>query len=362
MSANKTVREGGVELTKRKLKILQAIITNYVRTAEPVGSRTLSKDSDLNVSPATIRNEMSDLEEMGYLTHPHTSAGRVPSDKAYRLYVTNMMNPFDLSVEEKHVIDANLKADLDEFDKTMEHAAEILSEITNLAAFAMTPSRSFDTLNFVKLMPVDEQTVVLMIVADSGSIRNTTLKLNVPYTEETMHFLEKNISYTYRGRRISEVLTDSIIDDFNTDIEAIGKLAENIMPNFMRTLASMLDVQLFIGGLGNIFNIPEYSNIERAKNFLSMLDRKDELMRQLIDRDEGMIVTIGDENTGDGMSDCSLITATYHVNGKFAGKIGVIGPTRMRYSEITSIVEYITDNLNEAFKLEEDTEGDRDDK
>ena len=165
-----------MELSERKLKILQAIISDYVRSAEPVGSRTLSKKYELGISPATIRNEMADLEEMGYLTHPHTSAGRVPSDKAYRLYVNALMEKKELSKEEKLVIAQRLQGNVNEFEKTIEHAAAILSEITNLTSFAMTPAQDNDTLKFINLLPVDEHTVVLMIVAESGKISNTDRK------------------------------------------------------------------------------------------------------------------------------------------------------------------------------------------
>lgn len=341
-----------MELTERKLKILQAIINDYVQTAEPVGSRTLSRKLDMSVSPATIRNEMSDLEEMGYLTHPHTSAGRVPSDKAYRLYVNNMMGDFQISPQTRQFINETLKADIDEFDRTIQRAAELLSEITNLASFAVSPKKDEDKLKFVNLLPVDERTVILMIVAESGKISNTALKLRVPYTNEALDILARNITCNYRGRTITEVLTGNIIDDFRTDIEALSQLAGNIMPNFMRTLSDMLNVRLYLDGLSNIFDIPEYSDLTRAKNFVSLFDRKDEFAKKLLDRDDGMIVTIGTENGDDDLNDCSLITATYHVNGEMVGKIGVIGPTRMKYGEVTSIVKYLTENLNNTFRLE----------
>lgn len=341
-----------MELTDRKLKILQATIGDYVKSAEPVGSRTLAKRFDMAISPATIRNEMSDLEEMGYLTHPHTSAGRVPSDKAYRLYVNNMMDKVEVPLEARQTIQETLRSDIEEFDKTIQHAAELLSRITNLASFAMTPTKDADTLRFVNLLPVDEHTVVLMIVADSGKISNTALKLRVPYTEEALRILAKNITYTYQGRKLTDVLTSHIISDFNTDIEAMSGLAENIMPNFMRTLADMLDVHLYMDGLSNIFDIPEYNDLARAKSFVSLFDRKEDFIKKLMDREDGMIVTIGGENADADMNDCSLITATYHVDGQMVGKIGVIGPTRMRYGEITSIVEYLTENLNNTFRLE----------
>ena len=211
-----------MELTERKLKILQAIISDYVRSAEPVGSRTLSKRFDLGISPATIRNEMSDLEEMGYLTHPHTSAGRVPSDKAYRLYVNSLMEKQELTPVEKKIIAEKLRADVTEFDETIKHAAKILSEITNLTSFAMTPTQSEDTLRFVNLLPVDERTVVLMIVSESGKISNTALRLGVPYTEEGLQILAKNMTYNYNGKKITDVLKSRIISSFESDIEAMS--------------------------------------------------------------------------------------------------------------------------------------------
>lgn len=340
-----------MDLSERKLRILQAIISDFIATAEPVGSRTLSKKFDLGISPATIRNEMADLEEMGFLTHPHTSAGRVPSEKAYRLYVNDMMKKRELSKEEKDAIAKKLYENVAELEKTVQHAAEILSEITNLTSFALTPSPDEDTLKYINLLPVDEHTVVLMIVSHSGKVSNTALKLKVPYTEEGLELLSKNMTYNYRGKTISEVLTLDIIESFETDIEAMSVLAKKVMPNFVKTLENMLNVHLYMDGLTNIFSIPEYNDLDKAKMFLEMLGKKEDFTKTLINRENGVIITIGKENAEDMMQDCSLITATYHVDGKLAGKIGVIGPTRMRYGEITSVVEFLTENISNAFKL-----------
>jgi len=340
-----------MELTERKLKILQAIISDYVKTAEPVGSRTLSRRLDMNISPATIRNEMSDLEEMGYLTHPHTSAGRVPSDKAYRLYVNQLMEKPVLSVEEKAAIANELQADINEFERTIKHAAKILSRITNLTSFAVTPTRNEDSINFVNLLPVDDQTVVMMIVSESGEISNTALKLQSPCSPENLQLLAKSMTYSFRGKKLTEV-REELIKSFKTNVEAMGKLEQDIMPDFLKTLDDMLNVQLYMDGLTNIFNIPEYSDIESAKNFLTMLDQKEDFLKTVVSRDDGVIVTIGDENMSDQMADYSMITATYSVDGKTVGKIGVIGPKRMKYGEVTSIMEYLTENLNNSFQLE----------
>ena len=340
-----------MDLSERKLRILQAIISDFIQTAEPVGSRTLSKKFDLGISPATIRNEMADLEELGFLTHPHTSAGRVPSEKAYRLYVDDMMKKRELSEKEKNAIASKLYDNVTELEKTMQHAAKILSEITNLTSFALTPSQDDDTLKYINLLPVDEHTVVLMIVSHSGKVSNTALKLKVPYTEEGLELLSKTMTYNYRGKTLSEVLTLDIIQSFETDIEAMNALAKKVMPNFIRTLEDMLNVHLYMDGLTYIFSIPEYNDIDKAKMFLEMIGKKEDFTKTLINRENGVIITIGKENTEDIMQDCSLITATYHVDGKLAGKIGVIGPTRMRYGEITSVVEFLTENISNTFKL-----------
>ncbi len=180
--------------------------------------------------------------------------------------------------------------------------------------------------------------------------------MDVPYTPESLEVLSKSMTYNYKGTTIDEALKKSIIADFNSDLEAMSPLASKIMPNFMKTLEDMLNVNLYMEGLTNIFNIPEYSSIDKAKAFIELVSKKDEFAKDMLQRDDGIIVTIGDENNDSSMKDCSLVTATYHVDGKLIGKIGVIGPTRMNYSEVTSIMEYLTENLSKSFLLSEGKE------
>ena len=346
-----------MDLTERKLKILQAIIADFVRTAEPVGSRTISKKYELGVSPATVRNEMSDLEEMGYLTHPHTSSGRVPSEKAYRLYVNEMMGKRELSAEEKDAIARKLHENVSELDNLIERAAQVLSEITNLTAFALTPGKEQEKLRYIDLIPVDERTVVLMIVSDNGEVFNTTVRLDRAASDDTLRVLAKSMTYNYAGKTLSEALKIDIIKTFREDAEAMTMFENNIVPGFIRTLEDMLNVNLYMDGLTNIFSIPEYNDIEKARSFFEMMNRKEEITRKLASREDGIIVTIGGENQEAEFSDCSVVTATYHVDGKLVGKLGVIGPTRMKYDEVTSVVEFLTDNISNAFMI---TEGDAD--
>ena len=346
-----------MDLTERKLKILQAVIADFVRTAEPVGSRTISKNYELG-SPATIRNEMSDLEELGYLTHPHTSSGRVPSEKAYRLYVNEMMGKTELTQEQKDAIARDLYSNVTEFENLIERAAHVLSEITNLTAFAISPGKEQDKLKYINLLPVDERTVILMLVAESGEVSNTAVHLDKPASEDTLRILAKNMTYNYSGKTLSEALTIDIIKTFKADAEAMAMFEHNIAPSFIRTLEDMLNVNLYMDGLTHLFSMPEYNDIEKAKTFFELVSRKQDIMQKLNSREDGMIITIGGENEDEELSDCSVITATYHVDGRLVGKLGVIGPTRMKYGEVTSVVEYLTDNLSKAFRL---TEGDNDD-
>ena len=183
-----------MELSERKLRILQAIIGDFISTAEPVGSRALSKKYNLGISPATIRNEMADLEEMGFLTHPHTSAGRVPSEKAYRLYVDDIMKKSEIPEEQKEIIAEGLVKNFQALEKTIQQAAKILSNITNLTAFAITPDTQEDVLKTVNLLPVDDERVVIMIVSESGKVSNTTLSVDVGYSDEMLDLLSKSLT------------------------------------------------------------------------------------------------------------------------------------------------------------------------
>ncbi|MEA4988675.1 MAG: HrcA family transcriptional regulator [Anaerovorax sp.] len=204
----------------------------------------------------------------------------------------------------------------------------------------------------MNLLPVDESTVILMIVAEDGKVSNTALKIKVPYTEENLVLLSKVMTHNYKGRALSDILTLDIIKSLETDLKALSKLAESIMPNFLMTLENMLNVDLYLEGLTNIFSIPEYNDIEKAKVFLQMLNQKQHFTEVLVNRDNGVVITIGDENRDAIMNDCSLITADYRINGKLVGKLGVIGPTRMKYDEVTSVIKYMTENISRAFQLE----------
>jgi heat-inducible transcriptional repressor len=272
------------------------------------------------------------------------------------------MQRYELPEEEKQIIAEKLTKNVTELERTIQHAASLLSELTNLTSFAITPSQESNRLKYINFPPVDEKTVVLMIVTESGKVSNTAIKMKVPYTEDNLSLLSKTMTYNYKGKRTQRYSELDIIRNFESDIEAMSRLVETIRPNFISTLENMLNVELFLDGLTNIFSIPEYNDIEKAKVFLEMINKKKYFTDVLLNRENGVIITIGNENPEDLMRDCSLITATYHVNGKLVGKLGVIGPTRMKYDEVTSIIEYITDNINQTFKIAGGEENDEQEK
>lgn len=340
-----------MDLNERKLKILQAIIGDFVSTAEPVGSRSLSKNHDLGVSAATIRNEMSDLEEMGYLTHPHTSAGRVPSAKAYRLYVDQIMGKSNLPDETKGMIAERLQDNVQDLSRTLEHAANLLSEITSLTAFAMMPDKVQEKLKYIKIIKIDTKAVLMMIVSENGNVTNQVLRLKAEPDEDSLWLLSKAMTYSYKGKTINNALKTDIIEDIIHDANILQEYTRDIKPRFMRVLENMLNVNMYMEGLANIFNLPEYNDVSRARTFMELIEKKDDFTRKIVEREDGLTITIGNENEDEGLKDCSLITATYHVNGKMVGKLGVIGPTRMRYSQVSSVVEYLTDNISDAFTI-----------
>lgn len=298
-----------MKLDERKLKILQAIIGDFISTAEPVGSRTLAKKYDLGISPATIRNEMADLEDLGFLTHPHTSAGRVPSAKAYRFYVNEMMMRRELSQDLKEAIGTQIFSSVSELDKAVAHAAKILSEITQLTSFALTPNKEQDILSHVNLMAIDNHRILLTIVSDSGRISNNIVETSQPCSNENLNLLAKTMTYNYRGKTLSQALTMDIINSFETDAAALHILAESIAPDFLKTLEEMLNTNLYMDGLSNIFNLPEYNTIDKAKMFVETLSHRETLTEKLRARNEGITITIGEENDEEALRDCSLITA-----------------------------------------------------
>ena len=338
-----------MELGERKLKILQAIIKDFITTAEPVGSRTLAKKYDLGISSATIRNEMADLEDLGFLEQPHTSAGRVPSDKGYRLYVDNMMNINILAQRQKDFIHKCFLESLGELEQAFVETSKILSQMTKLTSIVLSPQFKESRLKHIQLVPMDDKSILLVIVSESDVIKNAVLRVNEVYTPENLQIISKMLNMRLQGLTIDKI-TGIALESLKNEMSMFRSMIEAVLPAVMTTLGEMVNVHLYLDGLTNIFNLPEYNNINKAREFMSILDQKDSIANMLINRKDGVDITIGRENSYDVLKECSLITATYRFNGRTVGKIGVIGPTRMDYENIVSVVDFMTTRLTDILK------------
>lgn len=332
-------------LVERKLKILQAIINDFISTAQPVGSRTLAKKYDLGISSATIRNEMSDLEELGYLVSPHTSAGRIPSDLGYRLYVDSLMRKYELENKQKKVIRDLLLNKIVEIDDVIKNTSKILSQITNLTSMSLSPQFKSSKLKNIKLVQVDNNKVLLILVSNTGIIKNSILRMS-NISQNVLNKVSNILQDKLSGKTICD-LDEEIKDKIKSELIDYSSTIDTVIPKLRNCLMDIDESQIYLDGITNIFNLPEYTDINKAKKFISAIEKKD-LMYELLRNDtcDDIGIKIGNENEIDEVKDCSIITATYRLNGKIIGKVGVIGPTRMDYSRVVAVLRYLTNILS----------------
>lgn len=330
----------------RKIKILQAIINDYIHTGDPVGSRTIAKKYNLGVGSATIRNEMADLEDMGYLEQPHASAGRVPSSKGYRLYVDNLMESQLLTQEEnlkikQYIIDSAML----EVDKIVRQTSSLLSELTKLTCIIQTPSVKKSFIKSLQLMKVDDTTLVSVIITDTGAIKNHIIRVNkAPTTEEL-----NKINFVINKRLVNlciEQINLKVINKLKEDLQGYDELFNALLTPLYETLKNATDSpDLIMEGTTNIFNYPEYNDIEKAKEMLSLFNDKDSL-RDLLKTNEDITIKIGEENFQPQAKECSIISAEYSLGNRPIGTIGLIGPRRIDYSKVIAIMAEIVKELN----------------
>ena len=338
MSDNK--KEGGsMDLTERQLNILKAIVKDYVDTAEAVGSRSISKKYNLGISAATIRNEMSDLEDMGYLIQPHTSAGRIPTKKGYMLYVDSLMGNRELEEEEKELIRRCVDNNFNRVDDLLEELSKILSSITNYTTVAVYDRKKrLRTIKYIQLISLSPKKILLILVADNGEIKSREFETLVELPQAKLNVISTSLSNKLSGKKFSD-LDEEMISYIKFEI---GEYSE-IVDDLVYLLNADSDYKISTNGATNIFNYPEFSDMVKAKSFLNMLEERDSLAEMIktkgIQKDNLNIV-IG---KGDDIStDLSIITATYNVQDDLQGKISFIGPTRMDYSKVYSILNYMS--------------------
>ncbi len=338
------------ELDQRKQTILLAIIKNYLETGEPVGSRTISKLEGIGLSSATIRNEMCDLDELGYITQPHTSAGRVPTDKGYRFYV-------DLMMSEKEQEIANMRVMLDKkekkLDTVLKEAAKLIADNTNYASMITTPTVAVKKLKFIQLSAIDADTLLVVVVLEGNLIKNNMVKLEDPLSNETILKLNLMLNTFLQGLDQTQINL-GLIQKMKEESLGYTSVISDIIDAIAETFSEYDDVEMFTSGATNILKYPEIGDSGGFSNLLTVIENKDQL-RDLIcteneDTENGNIkVYIGDESPLEATKNCSVVTATYQLEEGVYGKIGIIGPRRMNYEKVVDSLKNLMTELDGIF-------------
>lgn len=338
-----------MDLDERKRKILHAIIRTYLETGEPVGSRTISKYSDLKLSSATIRNEMSDLEEMGYIIQPHTSAGRIPSDKGYRLYVDYLMEEKEREVTELKEL---MIQRTDKLEQVLKQVVKVLANNTNYATMISTPQYHQNKLKFIQLSKVDEHQILAVIVAEGNVIRNKLIPICEDLDTETILKLNILLNTMLNGKTIAEINLQMI-----SSMKEQAGIHSNIISDVVDAVAEAIHsdegMEIYTGGATNIFRYPELSDNGQASELIQTLEEKQmlaELVTETLSKeDKGIQVYIGSESPIQSMKDCSVVTATYELGQGLQGTVGIIGPKRMDYENVMSTLKTLMDQLDDVF-------------
>ena len=347
------------ELDERKRKILAAVIKNYLDTGEPVGSRTISKYTDLSLSPATIRNEMADLEDMGYIFQPHTSAGRIPTDKGYRLYVDEMLSERSAKLDEK---EEALKETgevyerrFDKIEEVLKDMAKMLAVNTNYTSMVTMPKAGKHRLKFVQVTMLEDKKLLCTVVLEGSIVRNELIKIDEDLDQEAVLKLNILINNMLNGLTLEEI-----------NFEMAAKLASQakehsdtvtaILNAVVSAIGTEDGLEIFTSGATNIFKYPELSDKTRASEIISTLEEKD-VLENIFQDDEagpnttGIQVYIGKENAVSSMQDCAVVTATYEFEEGVYGKIGILGPKRMDYEKVVDALKDVTKSLDAKFEV-----------
>ena len=343
------------QLDGRKITILKAIIKTYLETGEPVGSRTISKYTDLNLSSATIRNEMSDLEELGYIVQPHTSAGRIPSDKGYRFYVDQIMQ--EKEEEFTEIKDLMLKR-VDRVELLLKQMARILAQNTNYAALISAPQYHRNKLKFIQLSRVDDGKLLVVIVVEGNMIKNTMIPISQQLSDEGLLNLNILLNNALNGLTIEEINLD-VISRLKEQAGIHSEVVDRVLNEVAEAIrADDDDLQIYTSGATNIFKYPELSDGEMASRLIGTLEQK-ELLQELVDdvnsseSSSGIQVYIGEEAPVQTMRDCSIVTANYELGEGLRGTIGIIGPKRMDYEKVLNTLRNLMTQLDSILKKDE---------
>lgn len=338
-----------MELDERKMKILRAIVANYLETGEPVGSRTISKYSDLNLSSATIRNEMADLEEMGYIIQPHTSAGRIPTDAGYRFYVDRLME----EKEEVEEVKSSLLERVDRMELLLKQVAKVLAYNTNYATMVTAPNYN-KTVKFIQLSQVDIENLLAVIVVDGNIIKNQMIHVDVGLDNEDVLKFNILLNTFLQGASLEDINLE-MIQAMKNQAGDYGAILDQIFQGIVEAIHEAKELEIYTSGATNILKYPELGDISRTSELLETFENKNELthlLEETVNREgeTGIQVYIGDETPVQNMKDCSLVTATYEMPEGAKGTIGIIGPKRMDYKKVVGTLKNLTIELDEIFK------------
>ncbi len=340
-----------MELDERKRKILKAIVSNYLETGEPVGSRTISKYTDLNLSSATIRNEMADLEELGYIIQPHTSAGRIPSDTGYRFYVDCVMEEKDNEAEE---MKEALLDRVDRMEVLLKQVAKVLAFNTNYATMVTAPQYKNTKVKFVQLSQVDETQLLAVIVVDGNVIKNQIVKIEELISNEDLLKLNILINSFLQGASLQDINIE-MIQTMKAQAGEYANILESIFQGIVEAIHEAEELEIYTSGTTNILKYPELGDISKTSHLLEAIEDK-QILNELIDEtlskneNNDIQVYIGDEAPVSDMKDYSIVTTTYELEEGVKGTIGIIGPKRMDYKKVVKTLKNLTDELDNIFK------------
>ena len=347
-----------MELNERKEKILDAVIRNYLETGEPVGSRTISKYTDLNLSSATIRNEMSDLEELGYIVQPHTSAGRIPTDKGYRFYVDNILKDrmAELDEREKKVTEKEdlLIQKVDKVETLLQNMAKMLATNTNYATMVSTPKAQTNRIKFVQLSVLEEKSLLCTVVSDKNHVVNKIVKVSKDVNQEIVVRLNVALNTVLAGLSIEEINL-GVMTTLASQAGEFESVVSEVLKAITEAIATEEQMKIYTSGATNIFKYPELADKEKATELISAFEEKHELAdlvkEQMSDGENtGIQVYIGDEMPIQTMKDCSIVTARYELGDGMYGTIGIIGPKRMDYENVVDSLKELKNHLDDVLK------------
>ena len=338
-------------LNDRKRKILQIIIEDYIETAEPVGSRTIARKHNSGLSPATIRNEMSDLELLGYLEQPHTSAGRVPSAQAYRLYVDSMKEePGALAENDIALINSWYKERIRNMDDIFKFTAKILSRMTQNVSLIVANKQPNARFKYLRFLPLNESQAILCIVTDDGAMDNGLIDIPAGMSSGELDYLSGKMSNLLEGKRLTEITGDKLQEVYSAVSQDEVMLA-SLKKAIGKIAAKNSEQKVFLGGAKQLLNQPEFQDVSRVKDLLGILE-EEKVVKDILSAGDnsGLKVTIGSENKFTGIKDCSMVQATYRLNGQIVGTMAVLGPTRMEYRKVIAVMNYLHKYLETILK------------